>query len=157
MIEEYLHKLLFLAIKASLIASEEILEVYKTDFLFENKSDKSPVTLADKLANMAICKILDESGLPILSEEDSLLPYSERKNRKYLWIVDPLDGTKEFIKKNGEFTVNIALVRDGEPIMGVIFCPVTKELYFASPSVGGSFKVIPDNFIEITTRNIEKM
>ena len=108
-----------IAIKAALTAGKEILAIYTDptqDFEIERKSDNSPLTKADKAAHKAIVDILNETGTPILSEEGAKIPYSERKNWNTLWIVDPLDGTKEFIKKNGEFTVNIALIENNTPI-----------------------------------------
>lgn len=118
-------------IKAALKGGEEILEVYNSDFAIEHKDDKSPLTEADKRAHIAIVKMLEPTELPVLSEEGKHMDYSERKNWKQFWMVDPLDGTKEFIKRNGEFTVNIALIENGKATMGVIYVPVTKELYFS--------------------------
>lgn len=118
-------------INAALKGGEEILEVYNSDFAVETKEDKSPLTEADKRAHLAIMKSLEKTGLPVLSEEGEQMNYSERKDWKQFWMVDPLDGTKEFVKRNGEFTVNIALIEDGKATMGVIYVPVTKDLYFA--------------------------
>jgi len=118
-------------INAALKGGEEILEVYNSDFAVETKDDKSPLTEADKRAHIAIMKALEETGLPVLSEEGKQMDYSERKGWSQFWMVDPLDGTKEFVKRNGEFTVNIALIEDGKATMGVIYVPVTKDLYFA--------------------------
>lgn len=147
MIIKNYHNLLIIAIKAALTASEKILEIYKTDFSFTNKADLSPVTVADKQANEIICQMLKSSEIQVLSEEGDHVPWQERKDQRYLWIVDPLDGTKEFIKKNDEFTVNIALTDHGTPILGVVYCPVLRELYYGSPSVDGAFKVlIPESF-----------
>ena len=87
-------------------------------------------------AHELILSYLEKTGIPILSEEGKHLPYEERKKWKQLWIVDPLDGTKEFIKRNGEFTVNIALVENQKPVLGVIYVPVLKQLYFASREIG---------------------
>ena len=89
---------------------------------------------------MAICDLLSESGIPILSEEGKEIPYKERKNWHRLWIVDPLDGTKEFIKRNGEFTVNIALIENGKPILGVIYVPVKDQLYTGAIGIGAQKK-----------------
>ena len=118
-------------INAALKGGEEILEVYNSDFAVETKDDQSPLTEADKRAHNAIMDELKSTGLPVLSEEGKKMDYDERKNWKQFWMVDPLDGTKEFIKRNGEFTVNIALIEDGKATMGVIYVPVTQELYFA--------------------------
>src|SRR5690606_15019892 len=121
---------LSVAIKAALDAGKEILKVYGSDINVEIKGDDSPLTLADKNANDVINSYLVPTDIPIISEENKQLPYSERKEWTRCWIVDPLDGTKEFIKRNGEFTVNIALVENGIPTLGVIYVPVTKTLYF---------------------------
>lgn len=118
-------------INAALRGGEEILEVYNSDFSVETKDDKSPLTEADKRAHLAIMAELEATGLPVLSEEGRQMDYSERKDWKQFWMVDPLDGTKEFVKRNGEFTVNIALIEDGKATMGVIYVPVAKDLYFA--------------------------
>ena len=134
-----MHELLELAKTAALEAGAEIMKIYTDpmqDFGVEKKSDNSPLTLADKAAHFCIIRYLQETGIPILSEEGSHLPYEERKRWKRLWVVDPLDGTKEFIKKNGEFTVNIALVDEGTPVLGVIYIPVTGVLYYGIVGVG---------------------
>ena len=133
-------QLLDVAIKASLEAGKEIMKIYNSDFSFENKKDNSPLTLADKNAHNTITKYLSETPFPILSEEGKHASFEERKTWKTLWIVDPLDGTKEFIKRNGEFTVNIALVENGIPVMGVIYIPVSGTLYFGYKEIG-AFKV----------------
>ncbi len=133
-------KLLETAIEASLKAGEEILKVYNSDFAVEQKEDKSPLTLADKNANTIICELLKKTNYPVLSEEGKNIDYSERSNWQYFWMVDPLDGTKEFIKRNGEFTVNIALIHQQKSILGVIYVPVTKTLYFAAETIG-SYKI----------------
>ena len=116
------------AIKASIIAGEEILKIYNKDFKIEFKDDKSPLTEADLISNKIILQELKSSNIPVISEENKQLPYDVRRNWKQCWVVDPIDGTKEFIKKNGEFTVNIALVETGITKMGIIYVPVTKEL-----------------------------
>ena len=112
------------------------MEVYRTDFTVEHKSDDSPLTLADRQAHNIITNHLLPLGIPILSEEGKSIPYSERSMWDTLWIVDPLDGTKEFIKRNDEFTVNIALVRNRVPELGVIFVPVKNSLYFGCSNRG---------------------
>jgi len=121
-------------------AGQKILEIYEDleNFDIETKSDNSPLTRADKEANEIICNRLNKSifQYPILSEENKMVPYEDRKDYEYLWIVDPLDGTKEFIKRNGEFTVNIALVKNGVPVAGVVFAPVLSEMYYAVKSHG---------------------
>ena len=120
-----------IAIQASIEAGKEIMKVYNSDFDFELKSDDSPLTLADKNANEVINSYLVKTGIPIISEENAQIDYETRKDWTTCWIVDPLDGTKEFIKRNGEFTVNIALVENGKPVLGVIYVPVSKEIYYA--------------------------
>jgi len=124
-------KNLLVAIKASIDAGNEIMKIYEQDFGFELKSDSSPLTIADKNANEVINKYLQKTNIPIISEENTQIDYSIRRKWDTCWIVDPLDGTKEFIKKNGEFTVNIALIKKGYPILGVVYVPVEKKLYFA--------------------------
>ena len=120
-----------IAIKASIIAGKEIMKVYKSDFEVDYKSDASPLTIADKNANEVINSYLLKTEIPIISEENAQVDYNIRKNWKKCWIVDPLDGTKEFVKRNGEFTVNIALIENGIPLLGVIYVPVSKEIYYA--------------------------
>lgn len=127
MIESHLQ----LAIEAALDAGKAIMEVYNTEFNAEIKNDKSPLTEADIRANDIINIFLKPTNIPIISEENKQIDYGIRKNWKTCWIVDPVDGTKEFVKRNGEFTVNIALVTDGKPQIGVIYAPVTKEIYAA--------------------------
>lgn len=137
-----LSQLLTLAITAVEAAGEEILDVYHSnDFQTAHKDDNSPLTLADTRSHHKIVDVLDTSGIPVLSEEGKNIDYADRKNWEYLWLVDPLDGTKEFIKRNGEFTVNIALVQDGDPILGVVSVPVTGELYFATAGHGAFLKM----------------
>lgn len=125
------------AIKACLKAGKAILEVYNSaDAQVEYKADDSPLTLADRLAHQAIQKELEPTGIPILSEEGKHFDFGQRKEWNELWIVDPLDGTKEFIKRNGEFTVNIARVVNGETVEGYIYVPVTDELYYGEVGKG---------------------
>ncbi len=133
-------ELLNLVIKASIEAGEEILEIYNTEFSVELKDDKSPLTKADTKSNNVITRYLSQLDIPILSEEGKDIAYEERKEWKQFWLVDPLDGTKEFIKRNGEFTVNIALIEDRTPVMGVIYVPVLDILYFGYEN-GGSYKL----------------
>lgn len=142
-------KLLHTAIQASLKAGEEILKVYDSDFAVEHKDDKSPLTLADKNAHNAICKFLQNTEFPILSEEGKMTDYSERSQWEYFWMVDPLDGTKEFVKRNGEFTVNIALIHQQKVILGVIYVPVTRVLYFAAEGCGSYKSQIQNPKVEI--------
>ncbi|RMG81193.1 MAG: 3'(2'),5'-bisphosphate nucleotidase CysQ, partial [Bacteroidetes bacterium] len=133
-------------IKIAVLAGDAILEIYYSeDFGVENKSDDSPLTKADKASHEIIQKEQTKlyPDIPVLSEEGKEIPYEERKNWKKFWLVDPLDGTKEFIKRNGEFTVNIALIENNKPVAGVIYVPVTKEIYFGDVE-NGSFKINSD-------------
>jgi 3'(2'), 5'-bisphosphate nucleotidase len=144
-----LKKLMDVAIEASIIAGEKILEVYESDFAVEHKDDKSPLTLADQKGHDVIVSYLEKTELPILSEEGAKIPYSERKDWEYSWTVDPLDGTKEFVKRNGEFTVNIALIHNQKAIGGVIFVPVKNWLYFGL--VGeGAYKLCRTAPVEVS-------
>ena len=131
--------LLSVAIRASIEAGKSILQIYDTEFDVQVKENRTPLTLADKCSHAIVTKHLQGTGIPILSEEGKDIPYEEREKWNLLWIVDPLDGTKEFIKRNGEFTVNIALVEKGKVLIGVIFAPVTGTLFFATHGFG-SFK-----------------
>lgn len=122
--------LLHLAIEAALAAGAEIQSVYESpDFNVELKGDGSPLTRADRLAHQAIVKMLAVSELPVLSEEGKTIPYEERSAWQRFWLVDPLDGTKEFLKRNDEFTVNIALIDGQSPILGVVYAPACRVLY----------------------------
>ena len=129
-------------------AGHKILEIYNSDTFsdsIEFKNDNSPLTIADKAANDIIISKLKklDSTIPILSEEGKNIPYSTRKSWGKFWLVDPLDGTKEFIKRNGEFTVNIALIENGSPIMGVVYAPVLNTTWYGSKDTG-SF-ILKDN------------
>lgn len=114
-------------------AGQAILEVYGTEFSVECKEDMSPLTLADKRSHRIIVDALRARypDIPVLSEEGKEVPYTVRKQWKRFWLVDPLDGTKEFVKRNGEFTVNIALIEGTAPVIGVIYLPVLKRLFLA--------------------------
>ena len=128
---------LIIAINAALHAGKKILEIYNSkNFKIQYKSDNSPLTIADIESNKIITGYLNKTDIPILSEEGKSISYEERKTWDKLWIVDPIDGTKEFIKRNGEFTVNIALVENQKPTLGVIYAPVLSELYFSSSEIG---------------------
>lgn len=129
-----------IAIEAAVKSGAEIMKVYQNDFKVEIKLDNSPLTIADKNANDCINAYLVKTIHPIISEENKQADYSVRKNWNTCWIVDPLDGTKEFIKRNGEFTVNIALVKKGKPILGVIYVPDSKILYYADVENQSAFK-----------------
>lgn len=130
---------LYLAIRAAIDAGKAIMDIYNdpaADFGIKQKADNSPLTKADKAAHKIISNLLSVTPFPILSEEGADIPYKERKKWQTFWLVDPLDGTKEFIKRNGEFTVNIALIEKGVPDAGVIYVPVRRELYFGSLNEG---------------------
>jgi len=146
-------------------AGKEILKIYTTENLgVTYKDDKTPLTLADKASNSVIEKSLKilTPNIPILSEEGKSTDYSEREKWDTFWLIDPLDGTKEFIKKNGEFTVNIALISNGEPILGVVYAPVLDTAWYGIINEG-SYKVLnnqsavkisvikPDNTVKIVT------
>ncbi len=129
--------LLTTAVRAALLGGEAILTVYHLDDReITFKEDSSPLTLADRRADEAIRRELAATGIPILTEESSDIPYRERKEWQRFWLVDPLDGTKEFIRRNDEFTVNIALIEAGEPVAGVVYLPVFRQLYFAVKGEG---------------------
>ena len=152
--------LLETAIHASLAAGKRIMEIYENeDFEVEAKGDDSPLTKADLAAQDIILSYLKETDIPVLSEEGNHRPYEERRRWKRLWIVDPLDGTREFIKRNGEFTVNIALVEDQVPGLGVIYVPVSRELYFASKETGAykTENVTEGSNIQDLLRNSKKL
>lgn len=126
-------------LKIAIEAGEAILDIYNSpDFGVETKVDQSPLTKADQAANEVICKGLLHHfpDIPIISEENKEIPYSERKEYKSFWLVDPLDGTKEFIKRNDEFTVNIALVKDQSVVAGVVYTPVMDDLFYAHKGEG---------------------
>ncbi len=132
------YKILRDGIFAAKIAGEAILEVYNSNFFVEQKGDYSPLTIADKRSHTAIIEYLLSRypEVPILSEEGRGVPFEQRRKWDSFWLVDPLDGTKEFIKRNGEFTVNLALIEENKPVLGVIYVPVTDVLYFGALSFG---------------------
>ena len=145
------HALLDTAIRAALDAGQRILEIYNTESIkVQRKADDSPLTQADLAAHEIINTRLTATAIPVLSEEGRTIPFDERQHWNRLWIVDPIDGTKEFIKRNGEFTVNIALIENQKPILGVIYAPVLGDLYFSSKELG-AFK------INIETLNFESL
>lgn len=126
-----------IAKEAAKVAGKEILNIYHSaDFGVEMKRDDSPLTKADRAAHEVIVLFLEKTGIPILSEEGRNIPFETRKNWEYFWMIDPLDGTKEFIKKNGEFTVNIALIHQGVPIIGVVYSPVLGWMYWGNQEEG---------------------
>jgi len=135
MIEKYMPRVIDIAHQAG----EAILEIYHSGETGEtSKADNSPLTLADLAAHRTIARSLAKLSpeIPILSEEDTDIPYTKRSTWTRFWLVDPLDGTKEFIKRNGEFTVNIALIENGEPVLGVVYAPVLDVCYYGSRSIG---------------------
>lgn len=135
-------KELTIAIEAALAAGKAIMQIYgEGDFQIEAKADESPLTIADKKANDIINEFLLPTAIPVISEENQQIAFRDRKDWSTCWIVDPLDGTKEFIKRNGEFTVNIALIENNRPIMGVVYAPALGRLYFTNVSEGKAFKV----------------
>ena len=148
--QEGIEPAISVAIEAALAAGREILDVYSAGFAVEHKADDSPLTEADKRAHRAIAAVLERTGIPVLSEEGRSIAVEERQAWDRYWLVDPLDGTKEFVKRNGEFTVNIALMgRDPDPIGplgshtpigGVLYVPVTDVLYFAWHG-GGAYRL----------------
>lgn len=121
-------------------AGVRIMEVYNASegIVYDKKTDNSPLTQADREGNEIICEALEqlEVQFPIISEENKLLSYEERKDYDHFWLVDPLDGTKEFIKRNGEFTVNIALIKGQHPVMSVVLAPAINEMYWAVKGLG---------------------
>ncbi|WP_428024560.1 3'(2'),5'-bisphosphate nucleotidase CysQ [Arcobacter sp.] len=122
----------------ALEASKVIIEIYRKDFQVEYKDDKSPLTEADLKSNEIICNSLKKlyPNIPIMSEENKQTDYEERKNWEYYWCIDPIDGTKEFIKKNDEFTINIALIHNQEPVLGVVYAPAIDIMYSAKKALG---------------------
>jgi 3'(2'), 5'-bisphosphate nucleotidase len=143
-------------IQAAVEAGTAVLEVYDSDFQVTEKSDHSPLTLADLRANEIISSRLRNTGLPILSEEGTDLPFSERRSWKTFFVVDPLDGTKEFVKRNGEFTINIARVHGQTPVSGVILVPVKNVLYFADPGTGARKALLTEELTKSFPENPEQ-
>ena len=136
------------SIQAAIAAGDAINDIYRSeDFGVKYKTDKSPLTLADQKSHEIIVNALEGYDIPILSEEGKNMPYAQRKNWERFWIVDPLDGTKEFIKRNGEFTVNIALIENSRPVVGTIFVPDRDTLYFAAQNLG-AYKLADGPFNE---------
>jgi 3'(2'), 5'-bisphosphate nucleotidase len=145
--------------------NEMVLKVYKKDFKVDFKSDNTPLTLADKISNDCICsyleklnqKLIQEGSIKkndvcIISEESKNLEYKKRKEKKWSWLIDPIDGTKEFVKKNGQFTINIGLAENGIPVFGIVSIPVKNEIFYGAKDLG-SFKLFNN---EKTTLLINK-
>lgn len=127
--------------RIALDAGNAIMEIYKRDFKIQYKKDNSPLTEADIKANDIICEALKKlyPHIPMLSEENKEVEYNKRKNWEYFWCIDPIDGTKEFVKRSGEFTVNIALIHKDTPVLGVVYAPAINDMYYAKKG-GGAFK-----------------
>ena len=125
------------------VAGAAIMRIYSTEFDVEHKADDSPLTAADMAAHHALVDGLAAltPELPILSEESANIPFEERASWKRYWLIDPLDGTREFVKRNGEFTVNVALIDDGRPVLGVVYVPVTDVCYFAASGHGAHKRI----------------
>lgn len=132
MIQTYIPKV----IEALQLASEKIMEVYARDFDIELKADNSPVTEADKASNEILVSHLKQFNIPVISEEKKNPDYKDRKDEPLIWLVDPLDGTREFIKKNDQFCICIALIENGKPILGFIASPVDKKILFGAKATG---------------------
>ena len=149
-LELHKSKNLLKILNTAIDAGKEIQKVYKKSFNVEIKDDNSPITEADIKSNNLILNRLKSfsPNVPILSEE-SLIEWKERKTWNSYWLIDPLDGTKEFIKKNGEFTVNIALIKNNSPIFGIIYAPAKSLLYYALKN-NGAYKLITESNIETT-------
>src|SRR5206468_12205752 len=138
-------------------AAEAILAVYAQDFEVICKDDDSPVTAADLAAQRVIEEGLHRlaPGVPVISEEALAAPWAERRTWRRYWLVDPLDGTREFVKRNGEFTVNIALIEDGMPTLGVVHAPVLEVSYLAAAGIG-SFRQKHAQRAPIRTRRTQQ-
>jgi 3'(2'), 5'-bisphosphate nucleotidase len=136
-------------IELAIVAGQRIMEIYDTDFDVEQKSDNTPLTAADMAAHNTIVEGLGKltPEIPILSEESASIPFAERSQWQRYWLVDPLDGTREFVKRNGEFTVNIALIDNHESVLGVVYAPVTGVTYYAARGMGAFKKTLGDENI----------
>ncbi len=151
-------KLLLAAAEAAIDAGQRIMDVYthpETNWEVERKADNSPLTIADRKAHAAIVATLEKTPYPVLSEEGAQAPYAERSAWQTLWIVDPLDGTKEFLKRNGEFTVNIALVEGGKPVAGLIYVPASAVLYSGIVGEGAYRWDVAENGAPVSWEQIE--
>lgn len=126
-----------IAITAAEKAAEKVLEIYHSQSLdLTYKEDDSPLTLADTLSNKIITEYLSQTQLPIVSEESNIAAYRARKHYELFWLIDPLDGTKEFVNRNGEFTINIALIKNEVPVFGVVHCPCQEKLFYGGAQKG---------------------
>ncbi len=145
--------------EAAITAGAEIMKIYSENIQVILKSDNSPLTKADENANKVINSYLKNTRIPIISEENKQTHYNIRKNWSTCWMVDPLDGTKEFVKRNGEFTVNIALIKNSKPILGVIYVPASKTLYYADTIEKKAYKsyLTSHKFTEEVFKNSEEL
>jgi 3'(2'), 5'-bisphosphate nucleotidase len=142
-LHSFIENCLLSALVAAKKAGDEILDVYLGDIDVTYKEDDTPLTIADERAHRAIVEVLPtffQNDIPILSEEGQDIPYEKRAQWEYLWLVDPLDGTKEFVKRRDEFTVNIALIENNRPVVGVVLLPAIGTLYFGAEGLG-SYKL----------------
>lgn len=140
----------------ALDAGKAIMEIYNSDFAVEHKDDKSPLTAADLAAHKLICARLESiSEWPVLSEESAAIPFSERSSWETYWLVDPLDGTKEFVKRNDEFTVNIALIRQHKPVLGVVYAPALDLMYYAAQGLHAWKEVGAGDAEQISCRELD--
>jgi 3'(2'), 5'-bisphosphate nucleotidase len=124
------------------------MSIYEGEIAFELKEDQSPLTIADKRSNEVIKDFLLKTELPIMSEEEVEIPFEIRKHWDRYWLVDPLDGTKEFIKRNGQFTVNIALIEFGIPVIGVVYAPAIGEIYWTGKDIFSYYSTVQNMDIE---------
>lgn len=140
----------------SIKAGQIIMNIYKKDFTVDYKDDNSPLTEADTKSNEFICNALKNlyPNIPIMSEENKQVSYEERKEWEYYWCIDPIDGTKEFIKKNDEFTVNIALIYKNTPILGVVHAPALGEIYFAKKGEGAFKEMFSSQSSELRVQKL---
>ncbi len=130
-----LQKVLGIGLRSSLLAGDAVMRVYKSDFDVTLKSDQSPITEADRRSHEILMEQLGDE-IPVLSEEGSQITYEERKEWNLFWLIDPLDGTKDFIKRNGEFTVNVALIEHHSPVAGIVYLPAKEILFFGGRGFG---------------------
>ena len=137
---------LLVALRTAQAAGAAIMEVYARDFAVDYKADESPLTEADHASHAIILEHLRATGLPVLSEESESIPYDMRRTWTRYWLVDPLDGTKEFIKRNGDFTVNIALIESGRPVLGVVHLPAHDETYWGVDGIGACLVAPTERF-----------
>ena len=152
-----INSLLLLSIQSSIMAGKAIMDYYTgKEIKIKRKWDLTPITSADREAHELLTKELSVTGLPLLSEEGIHENYKVRKNWDTYWLIDPLDGTKEFIKKNGEFTVNIALIEENLPSLGVVYAPALDRLFFGTFS-SGSYYIKASEIRDITTISLEEV